>query len=225
MLKAIFIDIDGTLLDFEACVEETMKIGLAERGVAYTPEMLPVFHRINNGLWHQIEEGTLSFEELLKIRWNKIFAELGIDLDGVEFETYFRKRLNQSAIPVLGAEQMLAHLAAKYRLFAASNGPQNQQVGRLEKAGMLKYFEDVFTSELIGEEKPSKTFFDYCFNKIVDIAPSEAVMLGDSTTSDMLGGANYGMQTLWFNPTAKPTPENINPDYIIKSLDEVKNIL
>ncbi len=225
MIKAIFIDIDSTLLDFEACVAETMEIGLAERGVEYNPEMLPVFHRVNNGLWKQIEEGTLSFEELLKIRWNKIFAELKIELDGPEFETYFRKNLNQSAIPVKGSAEMLEHLAKNYRLFAASNGPHKQQVGRLEKAGMLKYFEDVFTSELIGAEKPGKVFFDYCFNKIKDIKPEESLMLGDSLTSDMQGGINSGMQTLWFNTKSKPVPEDMKLDYIVENLDEVKNIL
>ncbi len=225
MIKAIFIDIDSTLLDFEACVEETMKNGLAERGESYSSEMLDTFHRVNNGLWKQIEEGTLSFEELLKIRWNKIFAELGITLDGVEFETYFRKNLNESAIPVFGAEEMLSYLSKKYRLFAASNGPHEQQVGRLEKAGMLKYFEDVFTSELIGAEKPSTEFFSYCFNKIGDINPAETAMLGDSLTSDMQGGINFSMQTLWFNIKSKPSPEDMKLDYIVETLAEVQNIL
>ena len=43
MIKAVFIDIDGTLLDFEACVEESMRIGLTENGIEYKPEMLETF--------------------------------------------------------------------------------------------------------------------------------------------------------------------------------------
>ena len=138
MIKAIFIDIDGTLLDFEACVEESMRLGLIERGVDYKAEMLETFHRINNGLWRDLEQGKLTFEKLLEIRWATVFAELGINLDGLEFEKYFRARLHKSAIPMDGSYEMLGYLSEKYRLFAASNGPDEQQKKRLEKADMLR---------------------------------------------------------------------------------------
>ena len=223
MKKAIFIDIDGTLLDFEACVEESMRLGLIERGIDYKDEMLVTFHRINDGLWKSLERGELTFEELLKIRWATVFKELGIDLDGPEFEKYFRARLHESALPMEGSYEMLEYFAPKYRLFAASNGPHEQQVKRLEKAGMLKYFEKVFTSGLIGAEKPSGEYFEYCFKNAEGITPEESVMLGDSLTSDMKGGNDFGMETIWLNAKGEEKPDWV--DHEIKSLDEVKNIL
>ena len=223
MIKAIFIDIDGTLLDFEACVEESMRLGLEEKGIEYKPEMLETFHRINNVFWERIEQGTLTFEELLEIRWKTVFEELGINLDGPEFETYFRGRLHESAIPMEGSFEVLEYLGAKYRLFAASHGPDEQQKNRLAKAGMSGYFEEIFTSEKIGAEKPSGEFFEYCFDKIGDIKPEESVMLGDSLTSDMKGGNSFGMKTLWLNLKGKEKLAWV--DYEIKSLDEVKEII
>ncbi len=223
MIKAVFIDIDGTLLDFEACVEESMRIGLTENGIEYKPEMLETFHRINNGLWRDLEQGKLTFEKLLEIRWATIFEALGIDLNGPEFEKYFRKRLHESAIPMAGSYEMLEYLSGKYRLFAASNGPHEQQVERLRKADMLKYFEKVFTSGKIGAEKPSADFFEYCFENGADIIPEEGVMLGDSLTSDMKGGLWFGMKTIWLNNKNEKT--ELPVDYEIKSLNEVKNIL
>ena len=223
MIKAIFIDIDGTLLDFEACLEESMRLGLIERGIEYKDEMLDTFHRINNGLWRDLEQGKLTFEELLKIRWATVFAELGIDLDGPEFEAYFRKRLHESAIPMAGSYGMLDYLSGKYRLFAASNGPHEQQVERLRKADMLKYFEEVFTSGKIGAEKPSKEFFEYCFKKYPELLPEESVMIGDSLTSDIKGGKGFGMKTVWLNLGEKDKNEDV--DFEVKTLDEIKNIL
>lgn len=223
MIKAVFIDIDGTLLDFEACVEESMRIGLTENGIEYKPEMLETFHRINNGLWRDLEQGKLTFEKLLEIRWATIFEALEIKLDGPEFEKYFRKRLHESAIPMEGSCEMLEYLSGKYRLFAASNGPHEQQVQRMEKAGMAKYFEEIFTSGKIGAEKPSADFFAYCFENVGDVEPEESAMLGDSLTSDMKGGFDFGMKTVWFNLNGKEAPEWIDNE--IKSLDEVKNIL
>lgn len=223
MIKAVFIDIDGTLLDFEACVEESMRLGLIERGIEYKEEMLVTFHRINNGLWKSLEKGELTFEELLKIRWAMVFKELGIELDGPEFEKYFRARLHESAIPMAGSYEMLEYLKGKYRLFAASNGPHEQQVQRIEKAEMRKYFEEIFTSGKIGAEKPSKEFFDYCYENVSGILPEECVMLGDSLTSDMKGGKNAGMKTVWLNLKNEEKPEWV--DFEIKSLDEVKEII
>ncbi|MBQ4643013.1 MAG: YjjG family noncanonical pyrimidine nucleotidase [Oscillospiraceae bacterium] len=222
MIKAVFIDIDGTLLDFEACVEEYMRLGLTENKIEYKPEMLETFHRINNGFWRDLEQGKITFEELLERRWATVFEALEIDLNGPEFETYFRKRLHESAIPMEGSYETLEYLSGKYRLFAASNGPHEQQVERLRKAGMLGYFEEVFTSGKIGEEKPSPYFFEYCFEK-VDILPSESIMLGDSLTSDMKGGVCFGMKTVWLNGKGEKT--ELPVDYEIKSLAEVKNII
>lgn len=223
MIKAVFIDIDGTILDFEACVEETMRLGLLENGIEYKDEMLEVFHRINNGFWRDLEQGKITFEDILEKRWATVFEALGIDLDGPEFERYFRKRLHESAIPMEGSFEMLEYLSGKYRVFAASNGPDEQQKNRLDKAKMLGFFEEVFTSGKIGAEKPSREFFEYCFDKIGDMKPEEAVMLGDSLTSDMKGGYDFGMKTIWLNLNGKEKPEWV--DHEIKSLDEVKEII
>ena len=223
MIKAVFIDIDGTLLDFEACVEESMRLGLIERGIDYKPEMLDTFHSINDGLWRDLEKGKLTFERLLEIRWKTVFEALGIELDGPEFERYFRARLHESAIPMEGSYDMLKYLSGKYRLFAASNGPHEQQVKRMEKAGMKEFFEEIFTSGKIGAEKPSADFFEYCFKSAGEIKPEESVMLGDSLTSDMRGGADFGMETIWLNLKNEEKPEWV--DFEIKSLVEVKNIL
>lgn len=223
MIKAVFLDVDGTLLDFEACVEESMRCGLIENGIEYKPEMLDTFRRINNGFWRDLEQGGITFEELLERRWATVFEALGIDLDGPGFEKYFRSRLHESAIPMEGSTEMLEYLSKKYRLFGASNGPHEQQVERLRKAEMLGFFEEVFTSGKIGAEKPAKEFFDYCFEKAADIRPEESVMLGDSLTSDMKGGSGAGMKTVWLNLSGKEKPDWVDSE--IKSLDEIKNIL
>lgn len=90
MIKAILLDIDNTLLDFDAYVKDSMKSGFKKFGLGtYKDSDYNTFTVINNGLWHEIEEGTLTFEELKKIRWNKVFDALGISFDGVLFEKYF----------------------------------------------------------------------------------------------------------------------------------------
>ena len=100
MIKAVLLDIDNTLFSFDGYVQYSMKHGFEKYGLRLFEDWMPsVFHRINNELWGRIEKGTLTFEELGKIRWNLVFRELGIVFDGVVFEQYFRKELFWSAIP------------------------------------------------------------------------------------------------------------------------------
>ena len=99
-MKAVFLDIDNTLLSFDGYVKQTMKEGFEHFGLKpYEPYMFDIFIRENTKLWRQIEQGTLVFEELEKIRWNIIFKYLDIEFDGTVFEKYFRGRLFDSAIP------------------------------------------------------------------------------------------------------------------------------
>ena len=231
MPKVILLDIDDTLLSFQAYVREGMKSGFEAFGIGpYEEEMLSVFHQVNARLWHELEEGTLSFEELKKIRWNLVFEALGIQADGVKFEEYFRDRLFDSAIPEDGAMELLAYLKGKYVLCAASNGPYLQQKNRLKTGGMLSYFSHLFISEEIGFSKPSREFFEICLQRLNQgegkaMAPEEVMIIGDSLSSDISGGKNYGMQTIFYNKKNQAIPREIQPDFIVKNLKEIQSIL
>ena len=192
-IKVIFLDIDNTILDFDAAAEESMKECFRRAGLVYKPEMLSVFHE---------------------------------EADGVEMEKNFRIFLNHSAVPVKGVYEILEYLFPKYRLCAASNGPYDQQITRLKKADMLKYFEQCFVSEKIGDDKPGKDFFDGCFAQLPGIRPEETMIIGDSLTADIAGGKAYGLKTCWFNKNKQQTEPKSDgkPDYIIMDLSEIKEI-
>ena len=203
-MPVIFIDIDNTLLDFDAYIRQTMAEGFAHFGLRpYEPYMEEIFHRENGKLWHQIEAGTLTFRELEQIRWNNVFRALQIDFDGPVFEKYFRAALYDSAIPVDGAMELLRALHGSYSLAVASNGPYEQQLHRLELAGMKPYFDWFFVSEKLGVSKPAAAFFDGAFAELnkgreTMVRPADCVIIGDSLTSDMAGGRGYGMRTCYF---------------------------
>ena len=231
MLKVILFDVDNTILSFDEYVKESMKNGFEKFEIGtYKEEMYSVFKRINTELWELLEKGELDFEELKKKRWNLIFESLGISADGVAFEKYFREYLYESAIPEDGAMELLKYLHGKYILCVASNGPYMQQVNRLRISGMLPYFSDLFISEEIGSSKPSEKFFHTCikrFNSKAEqqIQPCEIMIIGDSLSSDMAGGIRVGMQTCFYNPDKNPIPCEMNLNYCVTSLKEIKNIL
>ena len=216
-MKAIFIDIDNTLLDFDAYVRESMRAGFARFGLRpYEPWMYDIFVRENDKLWQAIERSELTFARLQDIRWNTVFRALGIEADGIAFERYFREALHESAIPVDGARELLEALRGRYLLAAASNGPYEQQLHRLALAGMKDFFDWFFISERIGASKPSKLFFDEAFRQVNEgretpILPEDTAIIGDSLTSDMAGGRGCGLKTVYYRrPGAAPANDSVD---------------
>lgn len=228
-MPVIFIDIDNTLLDFDAYIRQTMAGGFAHFGLRpYEPYMEEIFHRENGKLWHQIEAGTLTFRELEQIRWNNVFRALQIDFDGPVFEKYFRAALYDSAIPVDGAMELLRALHGSYSLAVASNGPYQQQLHRLELAGMKPYFDWFFVSEKLGVSKPAAAFFDGAFAELnkgreTPVRPADCVIIGDSLTSDMAGGRGYGMRTCYFRRPGAPESRDVS--WQVSDLRQIPGLL
>ena len=179
MITTVFLDVDNTLLDFSEGSRRCMAEGFRAFGIPYKDEMFSVFHTINSRLWHRVEDGTLTREELFEIRWNTIFEALGIQADGIAFEAEFRRQLRDSAIPMEGAEELLQYLhQKKYTLVIASNAVREQQVRRLTKAGLFPYIDLVATSEEAGYAKPKKEFFDYCLSLLPPETTPAPLMVG-----------------------------------------------
>ena len=227
MIQTVLIDIDNTLLSFDAYVKQTMKQGFEEFHLkTYEDWMYDTFHTENDKLWRQIEEGTLQFEELKKIRWNKVFEALDIDFDGVRFETYFRDALYNSAILEKNAIEMLEYLKDKYTLCVASNGPYEQQLHRLEIGGMKRYHAALrsYIEDIRNDELSMKSI-----NRLMDALeelkqdPSTCMIIGDSLTSDMQGGLNSHMHTCFYQKKETEVPDTI--EHTITDLLQIKEIL
>ena len=88
-----------------------------------------------------------------------------------------------------------------------------------------RFFEEVFVSQEIGYNKPAKAYFDACFARIPGFDPKKAILVGDSLTSDILGGINAGVATVWVNPAHLPARPDIQPDYEIEYLHQLQDLL
>lgn len=235
MIKAVFIDIDNTLLDFDAYVKSAMKNGFQKFHLGeYNEDVYRVFERINLGMWRKLEEGSITFEELMQTRWNNVFAALNISFDGCRFEKYFRECLFGSAIPIDGAKNLLDYLKDRYVLCVASNGPYEQQINRLKTGNMLSYFSNCFISEKVGASKPSKEFFSRCIFELneerklrgeSEILPSEIMMIGDSLTADMAGAIDSGLKTCFFDKRQSGKTIDLPIDCKVDALEEIRGIL
>ena len=225
MIEFLFLDLDDTILDFKKAEYTAIGKTIADFGVEPTEEVRHRYHIINKWHWEQLELGKLTRAEVLENRFKVLFSELGVEVDAEKVARTYEKNLGTGHWFLPGAEEAVDALSKKYRLFLASNGTASVQKGRMTSANLYRFFETVFVSQEIGYNKPAKAYFDACFSRIPDFDPAKCLMVGDSLTSDILGGINAGIKTVWVNPGHAPGRPDIVPDYEIEGLKDLPALL
>ena len=225
MIRAVFFDLDNTLLDFDRAEAAALARALGEAGVTVTEAVTERYHRINREQWELLEEGVLTMEQVMITRFDRLFGELGISGSSRTVNERYEGYLAQGHFFMPGAEETLQALAPRYPLYLASNGSARVQYSRIASAGIGGYFRRIFLSQEVGYQKPRREFFDACFAAVPSLLPSETLMVGDSLTSDIRGGRDAGMPTCWFDPQGLPPRPDIRPDHIISRLEELEPLL
>jgi len=225
MIEFLFLDLDDTILDFHKAERIAIRKTLLDFGVEPTEEILARYHVINKWHWEQLELGKLTRKQVQEERFHVLFSELGREVDGEKIAKTYMENLAIGHYFLPGAEEAVIELHKKYRLFLASNGNASVQKGRMTSANLYRFFEQVFVSQEVGFDKPSKAYFDACFARIPGFDPRKAIMVGDSLTSDIRGGINAGLRTVWVNPDHKENHTDIRPDYEIGSITQLARLL
>ena len=224
-IKFLLFDTDDTLLDFQACEKEALRLVFEKYGYDLNDEVKQRYERINHGLWKQYEQGLMDRHTVIYSRFGLLFQELGIENDGIAFEDDYQELLGMQHVYVEDALETVIELSKNFELYIVTNGVTVTQYRRLRESKIEQYVKKIFVSEETGYQKPMKEYFDYCFERIEDFDVNKAMIIGDSLSSDMKGGNNAGLSTCWFNPKGFERPEDIKIDYEIKSLKELYKIL
>lgn len=225
MIRNVLFDLDDTLFDFHKAEKIALTKTLVHFGIDPTEETLALYSTINAAHWKRLELGEISREEVKVGRYRELFKTIGIECDPVKATAYYESMLAIGHYFMPGAPELLEELYRKYRLYIVSNGTAKVQEGRIGSSRIAKYMDGIFISQILGANKPDKQFFDICFAEIPDFSLSETVIIGDSLSSDIKGGINAGITTVWFNPKGIENDNDIKPDYTIKELSEVPGLL
>lgn len=214
----ILLDADDTLLDFKASEAAAMGDTLQRFGLPDTPEIRAEYSRINLAHWKRLERGEITREELKVSRFRQFLTGLGSGADPAVCNDFYMSRLGSYSIELPGAAELCRRLAENHRLYIVTNGTASVQYRRLGASAFAPYMQKIYISEELGAQKPDKAFFDAVFADLGHPPREEIIILGDSQTSDMLGGKNAGITTCWFNP--KGTEAAGDWDYTITRLEE-----
>ena len=225
MIEFLLLDLDDTILDFHKAERLAIAKTFRDFGVEPTEEVLHRYHLINRSCWERLETGEWTREQVLVNRFALLFGELEVAVDATACARAYEKNLSIGHYFLPGAQEAVEALSKKYRLFLVSNGTASVQKGRLTSANLYPYFEKVFVSQELGHNKPAREFFDKAFAQIPDFDPRKAMIVGDSLTSDILGGINAGIATCWVNPGHLPKREDIPADYEIEGIYQLETLL
>lgn len=223
--KVIYFDVDGTLVDYEA--DACRAFGKAREHAAIDHPRLAesltydVFRHARDATYIQYGDTGLPlpdwYRECMRIVLES--AEVyDLDLAGRMGELYGKFR-NTTLEEFEDAVEVVPRLAAECKLGLISNG--SSTIARLKIGGFFAY--SVFARE-VGHEKPSSEIFLRAA-QIAECSKDEMLHVGDGQHTDILGGINAGIETVWINRSGARLLQGIpEPDHEIDDLRELIGI-
>ena len=223
--RTILFDADMTLWDFNASERCALADVTRSLGRELTPEMEQFYHQVNGSLWHQFDLKQVTREELTERRFQQYLEFLGAEGDPMEINHHYEQALGEYSIMLPGAEEMCRRLAECCTLYIITNGLHTAQTGRFNKSPIKPYIRQMFISQDMGCQKPDKEYFDQVLQAIGPVDLAETVIVGDSLTSDMKGGLNAGLDTIWYNPNGKPADPEIPVTWEAATMERIVEII
>lgn len=219
----LLFDADDTLFDFPRAEANALRWTLEQSGLPFRPEFFAIYSHCNQQVWKEFERGEVTALELRVKRFRLFFEEARIAGDPQAVSPLYLRNLALGTDLLPGAEEVIGALRGRFRLALVTNGLKEVQRPRLERSMLRGSFEQVFISEEIGAAKPSRDYFEAVFRGIGNPPRESVLLIGDSLTSDMRGGLDYGIDTCWYNPGGKTT--DLPVTYQIARLTELTKIL
>ncbi|WP_152655325.1 HAD family hydrolase [Oceanobacillus sp. CFH 90083] len=186
------------------------------------------------GLWATFDDNGEEFRKLREIApkyqetaWLEGLKDTGINHPELakKLAKAFRNYRIESPCLFEDTLSVLTELGKDYRLALVTNGSPSLQNLKLEISSELPpYFEKIFISGDVGIGKPTPEIFNYVLQEL-DIQAEEAIMVGDNLNTDIIGANQIGIDSVWLNRFDAENKSDIQPDYEIQSLRELKRIL
>ena len=226
--KYLLWDLDGTLMDFLAAEKAAMQVLFRKYGFGEcTDELIERYSEINQRYWRALERNEMTKPQILVGRFREFFTQEGLDASLAEaYNADYQLALGDT---IVYCDNSLEYLQSKkqagYIQAVVTNGTKTAQIKKLSRSGFDQVFDYTFISEDLGVEKPNREFFDHVIAQMGIEDLGQAIVIGDSPTSDILGGNNAGIDTCWYNPRGQVNTSTAAATYEIKQLQELESII
>lgn len=233
--KALLLDADNTVFDFDRCEESALAETLEARGLPSGGRELACYRETNDRLWRMVETGEMTRGQLKRERFALFFAHLAEKTDDAAVARAaseaakddaagdeYIARLSEKTHLISGMLEVCRALSQKYKLYIITNGITSVQESRFARSEISALFDGVFISEKIGSAKPEKAFFDHVLRE-TGCSAAECLVIGDSPTSDIAGGKAAGIDTCLF--ARGKTAAGCEPTYTVNTPEELASLL
>lgn len=236
-LKAIFFDLDGTLLDDGDAIGQALALAcqvVQQRWPELEGNTLAaVYRQVSETAWSDYDRHLRHLvhpEAMLAAVWRTTLTHWRLEDPDVErhaADVYWNHRL-QNCCPYADVLPFLEELAAQFPLYLLTNGAPAMQRAKTTASGLFPLFQQVFVGGDFARGKPDQAIFRAALTA-AHCQPGQAVHIGDSLTHDIAGARGVGVSSVWLNRKKISTPATPDtlpaPDLAITTLTDLWSCL
>lgn len=231
MIKALFLDLDNTLLDssrFPESLARTCECVAQKLNGIDPAYLLSANRKVWDILWPDIVEdwaiGRLTGRDLSHRIWQLTLQRFGCDDDFLaSFASLKHLKLARETWQLYDDVPELFRFAddARVPMALVTNGASDTQRDKLRVLGIDGWFDAFAVSGEVGARKPLADIFASAL-ECLGVHGKDVWHVGDSLESDVAGARAAGLTAVWINRYgAKREPGDPEPDMEIRSLSEL----
>lgn len=216
-LTYIYFDLDNTLLDHNQAEAKSHEAIFDEFPILNDITLnrwLKTYKQVNHNLWVEYQDGKINREQLQFSRFHNTMEELNLPTDeSMKVGTTYMQKYHHFWSWIDQAEETLLKVSDKYNVGIITNGFKETQHKKFKKLAIEKYTDRMIISEELGVLKPHPKVFDYA-TELAGVPREEILYVGDSHSSDIVGGFNAGWKTAWYNGNHENGEEEPHADLV-----------
>jgi YjjG family noncanonical pyrimidine nucleotidase len=220
--STFLLDLDHTLFDSDTSETAAFTNTMLLAGGVDPDQHAETYQRINKGLWAAVERGETTPQRVRLQRFESLVAELELDADPLVLANAFVAGLADNGDLYAGAREVMEELSEHATLALVTNGLSEVQRARIKRLDIDQYFDAVTVSAEVGFAKPGTEIFDITLRALDCPLKESTLMVGDSLSSDIRGGTNFGVATCWYNPTGRKAGRS---DRAVHEINDLRGLL
>jgi putative hydrolase of the HAD superfamily len=227
-LSYIYFDLDNTLLDHNQAESKSHKAVYNSFPVLQQIPLenwLETYQEVNHNLWVKYQDGEIDRHELHFSRFHDSMVKMDLPTeDSREIGVTYMEKYREFWDWVNQAEETFGLLSKHYDVGIITNGFKETQLKKFEKLSMHRYTSRMVISEELGVLKPDPKVFDHATD-LAGVPREEILYVGDSYSSDIVGGLNAGWKTAWYTGVVGKEETELTPDLTFNDFSDLKAFL
>lgn len=224
----IFFDLDNTLLDHSSAEKEAQNITyntFPELQEVTLNQWLEAYRSVNHSLWERYQKDEIDRHFLQHSRFKDSMLLLNLNAEkseeiGFAYMEFYRQYWRW----VKGAKGALHAISQNYKTGIITNGFKETQQLKIDQLELKNYCSSFLISEDLGKMKPHPLVFNTATD-MAGVPRGQILYVGDSYSSDILGGKNAGWKTAWFTGLLPEVEEDNVADVSFSEFDELLDLL